>query len=88
MPKSVGATSYTGTIWPRLTITPATSAEVDGLFDHAAAVLRRIGFERDSTFPGALRDLRAAAARSRLTRREAAILRGICRRAEHALKPE
>jgi tRNA/rRNA methyltransferase len=67
---------------------PATSAEVDGLFDHAAAVLRRIGFERDSTFPGVLRDLRAAAARARLSRREAAVLRGICRRAEHALKPE
>ncbi|HVR11212.1 MAG TPA: TrmJ/YjtD family RNA methyltransferase [Thermoanaerobaculia bacterium] len=66
---------------------PADSAEVDGLLDHAAAVLRRIGFERDSTFPGVLRDLRAAAARAGLTRREAAILRGICRRAEHALKP-
>jgi len=66
---------------------PANSAEVDGLLDHAAAVLRRIGFERDSTFPGVLRDLRAAAARAGLTRREAAILRGICRRAEHALKP-
>lgn len=65
---------------------PATSAEVDGLFDHAAAVLRRIGFERDSTFPGVLRDLRAAAARARLSRREAAVLRGICRRTEHALK--
>jgi tRNA/rRNA methyltransferase len=67
---------------------PATTAEVDGLFDHAAAVLHRIGFERDSTFPGTLRDLRAAAARARLTRREAAILRGICRRADHALKAE
>jgi TrmH family RNA methyltransferase len=67
---------------------PATSAEVDGLFDHAAAVLRRIGFERDSTFPGVLRDLRAAAARARLSQREAAVLRGICRRAEHALKPD
>jgi tRNA/rRNA methyltransferase len=64
---------------------PATSAEVDGLFDHAAAVLRRIGFERDDTFPGVLRDLRAAAARARLSRRETAILRGICRRADHAL---
>jgi tRNA/rRNA methyltransferase len=64
----------------------ATSAEMDGLFDHAAAILRQIGFERDSTYPGVLRDLRAAAARARLSRREAAILRGICRRAEHALK--
>lgn len=66
---------------------PATSAEVDGLFDHLASVLRRIGFERDSTFPGVLRDLRAAAARARLTRREADVLRGICRRATHALAP-
>jgi tRNA/rRNA methyltransferase len=64
---------------------PATTADVDGLFDQAAAVLRRIGFDRDSTFPGVLRDLRAAAARARLSEREAAILRGICRRAEHAL---
>jgi tRNA/rRNA methyltransferase len=64
---------------------PATSADVDGLFDQAADVLRRIGFDRDSTFPGVLRDLRAAAARARLTEREAAILRGICRRAGHAL---
>jgi tRNA/rRNA methyltransferase len=64
---------------------PAASAEVDGLFDHAAAVLRRIGFERDDSFPGVLRDLRAAAARACLSRRESAILRGILRRADHAL---
>ena len=67
---------------------PATSADVDGLFDQAAAVLRRIGFDRDSTFPGVLRDLRAAAARARLSERETAILRGICRRAGHALIPD
>jgi tRNA C32,U32 (ribose-2'-O)-methylase TrmJ len=64
---------------------PATSADVDGLFDQAAAVLRRIGFDRDNTFPGVLRDLRAAAARARLSEHETAILRGICRRAGHAL---
>jgi TrmH family RNA methyltransferase len=64
---------------------PATSAEVDGLFDQLAALLRRIGFERDSTFPGVLRDLRAAASRARLASREVAILRGICRRGGHAL---
>ena len=64
---------------------PAASAEVDGLFDQLAALLRRIGFERDSTFPGVLRDLRAAAARARLESREVTILRGICRRAGHAL---
>jgi tRNA/rRNA methyltransferase len=64
---------------------PASTGDVDGLFDQAEAVLRRIGFDRDSTFPGVLRDLRAAAARARLSEREAAILRGICRRAGHAL---
>jgi tRNA/rRNA methyltransferase len=65
---------------------PAATAEVDGLFDHVAALLRRIGFERDSTFGGVIRDLRAAAARARLASREVAILRGVCRRAEHALR--
>jgi len=64
---------------------PATSAEVEALFDHAATLLRRIGFERDTTFPGVLRDLRAAAARACLSRRETAVLHGICRRAGHAL---
>jgi tRNA/rRNA methyltransferase len=63
----------------------ATAAEVDGLFDHVTAVLRRIGFDRDSTFPGVLRDLRAAAARARPASREVAVVRGICRRALHAL---
>jgi TrmH family RNA methyltransferase len=67
---------------------PARSAEVDGLFDHLTALLRRVGFERDATFPGVLRDLRSAAARARLSSREVAILRGICRRAEHALAAE
>ncbi len=63
----------------------ATSAEVDGLFDHVAELLGRIGFDRDSSFAGVIRDLRAAAARARLASREVAILRGICRRAGHAL---
>lgn len=70
---------------PFAAVAPATTGDLDGLFDQAAAVLRRIGFDRDSTFPGVLRDLRAAAARARLSEREAAILRGICRRAGHAL---
>ena len=65
---------------------PAATAEVDGLFDHVAALLGRIGFDRDSTFGGVIRDLRAAAARARLASREVAILRGVCRRAEHALR--
>lgn len=79
-----GVTGVTG-VAGVATEVPATSADVDGLFDQAAAVLRRIGFDRDSTFPGVLRDLRAAAARAHLSEREAAILRGICRRAGHAL---
>jgi TrmH family RNA methyltransferase len=65
---------------------PATTAEIDGLFDHAAEVLRRIGFERDDSFPGVLRDLRALAARAVPVSREVAILRGICRRTLRALE--
>jgi TrmH family RNA methyltransferase len=65
---------------------PATAAEVDGLFDHLTALLARVGFERDDTFPGVVRDLRALAARAAPAGREVAILRGICRRAERALE--
>lgn len=65
---------------------PATSAEVDGLFDHATDLLRRIGFDRDSSFEGVLRDLRRLAARAAPDSREVAILRGICRRAQRALE--
>jgi len=83
--RSRGQAEARGPLMPGAADAPATSAEVDGLFDHAAAVLGRIGFERDSTFSGVLRDLRAAAARARLSSRETAILRGICRRALHAL---
>ncbi|HVR99159.1 MAG TPA: RNA methyltransferase [Thermoanaerobaculia bacterium] len=65
---------------------PAPTAEIDGLFDHVAEVLRRVGFERDDTFPGALRDLRRLAARAVPTGHDVAILRGICRRTERALE--
>jgi tRNA/rRNA methyltransferase len=64
---------------------PATAAELDGLLDHAAAVLERIGFARDDSFPGVLRDLRRLAARAAPVSRDVRILRGICRRAEGAL---
>ncbi|HYG65247.1 MAG TPA: RNA methyltransferase [Thermoanaerobaculia bacterium] len=69
---------------------PASAAEVDGLIGHAAEILRRVGFDRDDSFPGVLRDLRALAARASPGSREVAILRGICRRAQHALdrRPE
>ncbi|HWM95058.1 MAG TPA: RNA methyltransferase [Thermoanaerobaculia bacterium] len=65
---------------------PATSAEVDGLFDHATDVLHRIGFDRDDSFEGVLRDLRRLAARAAPNSRDVAILRGICRRAQRALE--
>lgn len=59
---------------------PATSGEIDGLFDHATDLLRRIDFDRDDSFEGVLRDLRRLAARAAPDSREVAILRGICRR--------
>lgn len=65
---------------------PATTAEIDGLFEHAREVLEGVGFTRDDTATGVLRDLRRLAARARLTEREVVILRGICRRTLHALE--
>lgn len=65
---------------------PATSGEVDGLFGHATDLLRRIGFDRDDSFEGVLRDLRRLAGRAAPDSREVAILRGICRRAIRALE--
>ncbi len=59
---------------------PASTAEIDGLFGHLREVLERVGFTRDDTATGVLRDLRQLAARAGLTRREVRILRGICRR--------
>jgi len=65
---------------------PATAAEVEGLFSHLTPVLARAAFDRDTSFTGVLRDLRALAARARLSAREVAILRGICRRIDRALR--
>jgi TrmH family RNA methyltransferase len=65
---------------------PATAAEIDGLFDHATRVLERVGFDRDLSFLGVIRDLRRLAARSAPTSREVAILRGVCRRTQRALE--
>lgn len=64
---------------------PASAAEIDGLLDHAAQVLERIGFARDDSFPGVIRDLRRLAARAAPDSRDVRILRGICRRALGAL---
>lgn len=58
----------------------APTAEIEGLFGHVREVLEGVGFTRDDTAAGVLRDLRQLAARTSLTQREAQILRGICRR--------
>jgi len=63
----------------------ATAEEIAGLFDHLSPILTDIGFARDDSFEGVLNDLRQLAARARPTPREITILRGICRRASHAL---
>lgn len=64
---------------------PAATGEIDGLFEHATELLRQVEFERDDSFGGVIRDLRRLTARASPTSREVAILRGICRRAQHAL---
>lgn len=64
---------------------PAPTAEIEALFRHGEGVLEGVGFARDDTFQGVLRDLRRLAARSGLTSREVAILHGVCRRTRHAL---
>lgn len=60
---------------------PASVEQVEGLFRQLEPLLAAIGFARDESFAGVLRDLRRLAARSELREREVAILRGICRRA-------
>jgi len=64
----------------------ATAGEIAALLAQLEPVLHQIGFSRDDTFGGVLRDLGALAARSGVTRREVAILRGICRRATGTLE--
>ncbi|MDH3404310.1 MAG: TrmJ/YjtD family RNA methyltransferase [Acidobacteriota bacterium] len=63
----------------------AAQASIDGLFAHLPPVLRRVGFARDGSFETVMRDLRRLASRARLTEREVAIFRGICRRSEALL---
>jgi TrmH family RNA methyltransferase len=65
---------------------PATTAEVDGLFAKATAALRQVGFDRDSSFDGVMRDLRRLVSRAGLDRREVAILRAICHRTQRRLE--
>jgi tRNA (cytidine32/uridine32-2'-O)-methyltransferase len=66
--------------------TPVPTHEIDGLFAQVGPLLAEIGFQRDDTFAGVVRDLRRLAARAGVTEREVRILRGICRRAQRALE--
>lgn len=65
---------------------PASAFEIDGLLRHAEQALGEVGFARDDSFGGVLRDLRQLAGRAALDGREVAILRGILRRTERALE--
>lgn len=65
---------------------PASAVEVDGLLRHAEQALAQVGFARDDSFGGVLRDLRQLAGRAGLDSREVAILRGVLRRTQRALE--
>lgn len=65
---------------------PATTAEIDGLFVQATEVLRHVGFDRNSSFEGVMRDLRRLVSRAGPDRREVTILRGICHRTQRRLE--
>lgn len=65
---------------------PANAGQVEGLFDQILPLLTAIGFQRDDTFEGVTRDLRRLVARAGVSSRDVTILRGICRRARHALE--
>ena len=66
---------------------PAAISEVDQLLAHVEELLGEVGFARDDTFHGVLRDLRQMAARTRPSAREVQIFHGICRRTLNALRP-
>ncbi|GMU64334.1 MAG: hypothetical protein AMXMBFR36_06080 [Acidobacteriota bacterium] len=66
---------------------PATAEEIAGFGAQLETLLARVGFARDSTIAAVERDLRQLVARAAPTRREVRILRGILRRAGHALDP-
>ena len=71
---------------PASSLPPAVPAEqVEGLMSQATEVITAVGFARDDTFEGVLRELRQLSARAGLTPREVSLLRGICRRALHSL---
>jgi len=64
----------------------ASGEDVAGFVAQLEALLRRIGFARDSTIAGVERDLRQLVARAEPSRREVRILRGMLRRLGHALE--
>jgi tRNA (cytidine32/uridine32-2'-O)-methyltransferase len=64
---------------------PAALGHVEGFFEQATALLRRVRFDRDDTFSTVLRDLRRLVARAAPSEREVTLLRGICRRVEYQL---
>jgi TrmH family RNA methyltransferase len=66
---------------------PASAEEIAGFGAQLETLLARVGFARDSTIAAVERDLRQLVARAAPTRREVRILRGILRRAGHALDP-
>lgn len=65
---------------------PAPAEVVEGLFGHLSRVFDDVGFARDTTIDGVLRDLRHLAARARPTEREVTVLRGVLRRIGNALE--
>jgi tRNA/rRNA methyltransferase len=64
----------------------ASTDQIEGMFEQVSPVLETIGFARDDTFAGVLRELRQLASRAGLTEREVSLLRGICRRAQRSLE--
>lgn len=79
------ARSATDAVQPPEPEPPASAGEIEGLMGHAAEVLAAIGFARDTSYEGALRDLRGLLSRARPDSRDIRILRGICRRTQGAL---
>jgi TrmH family RNA methyltransferase len=64
---------------------PAVIEQIDGLATQYHDLMERIGFARDSSYPAVARDLRQLLTRAAPSRREVRILRGVARRAIHAL---
>lgn len=65
---------------------PAAIEQIEGLAAQAHDLMARIGFARDSSYPSVARDLRQLLTRANPSRREVRILRGVARRAVHALR--